>query len=554
MVHLTQVDKVLGKKSVVVEAQGIYDGGQLNPLGGCILEAERPPLRREEVRLGTWNVTGMGNREAELLDALITYKLDVLGVSETWMKKGASVEIPGYRWVGMAGDNESGKGGGVGFLVKDSIWSLVGEVVEVNSRVISVSLKVGGRDCWLFQIYAPINDAEREVRERFWAQLRDVVEIRRRKAAVIIMGDVNGRVGSRAEDIDIVGRYGEEVVNENGESCLELCRGSDLLVLNGWFPHKKVHKMTYVQRMLDGTDREAILDYFCVSKELKTSAIDVKVRRGVEIGSNHHLVVLKLDKSKVDQKRKGWNRCKWRVCLEKLKKQEGQQAYVTKLQEKWVEQEYGTVEEEWLALKKWLLDAVEEAVGKKKCGGKGKSWWGEEISHLVQRKKAAYKKWLNSKNEDDRKAFREVCKSVKEAVKEAKQRAWETFGKEIQEDFYNNSRLFWKKVKGEQQREHVVLKNGAGQIIEGDEKTAEWCKEYFEKLYNEGFSDQRHAGSYDIVERWQAPRDVENEDNIAEQEPTRGEVRKGLKRLKSGKAAGSSGIVAEMLIAGGVLV
>ena len=165
-------------------------------------------------------------------------------------------------------------------------------------------------------------------------------------------------------------------MNENGESCLELCRGSDLLVLNGWFPHKKVHKMTYVQRMLDGTDHEAILDYFCVSKELKTSAIDVKVRRGVEIGSNHHLVVLKLDKSKVDQKRKGWNRCKWRVCLEKLKKQEGQQAYVTKLQEKWVEQEYGTVEEEWLALKKWLLDAVEEAVGKKKCGGKGKSWWG----------------------------------------------------------------------------------------------------------------------------------------------------------------------------------
>ena len=187
--------------------------------------------------------------------------------------------------------------------------------------------------------------------------------------------------------------------------------------------HKKVHKMTYVQRMLDGTDREAILDYFCVSKELKTSAIDVKVRRGVEIGSNHHLVVLKLDKSKVEQKRKGWNRCKWRVCLEKLKKQEGQQAYVTKLQEKWVEQEYGTVEEEWLALNKWLLDAVEEAVGKKKCGGKGKSWWGEEISHLVQRKKAAYKKWLNSKNEDDSKAFREVCKSVKEAVKEAKQRA-----------------------------------------------------------------------------------------------------------------------------------
>ena len=43
------------------------------------------------------------------------------------------------------------------------------------------------------------------------------MESRRRKAAVIIMGDVNGKVDSQAEDIDIVGRYGEEVVNENGE-------------------------------------------------------------------------------------------------------------------------------------------------------------------------------------------------------------------------------------------------------------------------------------------------------------------------------------------------
>ena len=33
------------------------------------------------------------------------------------------------------------------------------------------------------------------------------------------------------------------------------------------FPHKKVHKMTYVQRTVEGMDREAILDYFCVSKD-----------------------------------------------------------------------------------------------------------------------------------------------------------------------------------------------------------------------------------------------------------------------------------------------
>ena len=135
-------------------------------------------------------------------------------------------------------------------------------------------------------------------------------------------------------------------------------------------------------------------------------------------------------------------------------------------------------------MKKWLLDAVEGAVGKKKCGGRGKSWWGEEIQLLVLKKKAAYKKWVTSRLDEHKKVFREICKTVKEA----KQRAWESFGNELQQDFYNNSRVFWKKVKGEKKSERVVLKNEAGEIISGDEQTAEWCKVYFEKLYNEGFT------------------------------------------------------------------
>ena len=74
--------------------------------------------------------------------------------------------------------------------------------------------------------------------------------------------------------------------------------------------------------------------------------------------------------------KKGWKRHKYRLKIENLQKHEGQQAYLSKLQEKYGVQEYGTVEEEWSSLKKWLLDAVEVAVGKRKCGGRGKSWWG----------------------------------------------------------------------------------------------------------------------------------------------------------------------------------
>ena len=81
------------------------------------------------------------------------------------------------------------------------------------------------------------------------------------------------------------------------------------------------------------------------------------------------------------------------------------------------------MKEEWCELKKWLVEATEEVVGRKKCGGRGKSWWGEEISLLVQKKKAARNKYLRSKKKEDWTAFREMCKIVKKVVKGAKETA-----------------------------------------------------------------------------------------------------------------------------------
>ena len=97
----------------------------------------------------------------------------------------------------------------------------------------------------------------------------------------------------------------------------------------------------------------------------------------------------------------------------------------------------------------------------------------------------------------------------------------------------------------------MVLKNEVGEVISGDEKTAEWCKGYFEKLYNDGFTGDRvEQGSEDgelVAETVMLSTQLELE-------PSLEEVRKCLNKLKSGKAAGSSGIVAEMLKAGGQLV
>ncbi len=70
-----------------------------------------------------------------------------------------------------------------------------------------------------------------ERREQFWAELREEVEKRRRHSAVVIMGDLNGRVGNQEED--------------------------------GWFPHKKVHKMCREGRV-SRTKRQSLTTSACL--------------------------------------------------------------------------------------------------------------------------------------------------------------------------------------------------------------------------------------------------------------------------------------------------
>ena len=105
--------------------------------------------------------------------------------------------------------------------------------------------------------------------------------------------------------------------------------------------------------------------------------------------------------------------------MEKLKQEEGKASFHEQLQERQKTGNCDSVEAEWEALKKWLLESTEAAVGQK-VGGKGKSWWGGEISQVIEAKKVAYKRWLASGKEEDKIVFRMKCKEAKIAVKEAK--------------------------------------------------------------------------------------------------------------------------------------
>ena len=106
------------------------------------------------------------------------------------------------------------------------------------------------------------------------------------------MGNVNARVGRDTESWrDVIGRQGEETLNRNGHRLLGLCATNDLVILNTFFQHKEIHKFT-CESMRRGL--RSIIDYFIVGRASRQGVADVKVIRGAEVGSDHHLVLLKV--------------------------------------------------------------------------------------------------------------------------------------------------------------------------------------------------------------------------------------------------------------------
>jgi hypothetical protein len=111
----------------------------------------------------------------------------------------------------------------------------------------------------------------------------------------------------------------------------------------------------------------------------------------------------------------------------------------------------------------------------------------------------------------------------------------------VQNSFGRNSKVFWRKVQGERKSMRIVLKDESGVVMDDGKEVAEWSRRYFQKLYNEGYQENEPEGEEEVEEILQELEEV----------PTRVEIHMGIRRLKNGKAAGYSGIVGELLKAGG---
>ena len=71
---------------------------------------------------------------------------------------------------------------------------------------------------------------------------------------------------------------------------IEFCMTNHLLIGNTWFPHKKIHKITFESR---NRYASSTIDYFTYSKLMRPMVKDVRVYRSAELNTEHRLIIMK---------------------------------------------------------------------------------------------------------------------------------------------------------------------------------------------------------------------------------------------------------------------
>lgn len=191
----------------------------------------------------------------------------------------------------------------------------------------------------------------------FYNQLQQLLQARKEKDITILMGDMNAKVGNNNSGYQLVmGKHGIGCMNENGERDLQ----TPVLTV---FPHKPIHKATW---MSPDQTTENQIDHICINRKFRRSLLDVRVKRGADAGSDHHLLAAKLQLKLKRCNNPTNTRTKFNTHL--FQDIGTTELYQTTLQNRFQalqEEQHKSVEESWSNLKNIWKEACLEVVGRK---------------------------------------------------------------------------------------------------------------------------------------------------------------------------------------------
>ena len=256
----------------------------------------------------------------------------------------------------------------------------------------------------VIQCYAPTNDIDEEDKDAFYNQL-DVCLVEAPKHDVLlVMEDLNAKVGSDNTHVErCLGKEGCGIRNDNGTRLEETCAHHNLVIGGTLFKHPDIHKLTWVSP--NGRDINQI-DHVMINGSWRRSLLDVVVRRGADINSEHYLVVasLRLKLRSARKKDSGPTR----PDDSRLRAPECRRNLIFALKNRFnalladntngpYDNTGEEIDESWSALKAVYSDANREVLAPRRRKN-GKEWISAQTFEVLRHRRAIRKQKLNAKS------------------------------------------------------------------------------------------------------------------------------------------------------------
>jgi len=505
---------------------------------------------RNTMTIGTWNVQTMyqSGKTAQIAAEMKKYKISLLGLSETrWIQSGQTRLLSGELLLYSGHEQaDASHTEGVGFLLSRQAQNSLTGWEAHGPRMIRAAFTTTDKKIKLnvIQCYAPTNESEDQVKDEFYDHLQSVLDKCSEKDVNILMGDFNAKIGEDNTGYeDIMGKHGIGVMSDNGERFLNTCALNKFVVGGSIFPHKRIHKATWVS---PDNMTENQIDHLCIGTKFRRTIQDVRVKRGADVASDHHLVCAKVKLKLKKHNAPTVKRQKYNVDL--LKDEQTRTDFGLKLSNRFQvlqdlhDDDTTTVETQWQDIKETITDTCKEVVGLKKH--QQKEWISAQTLRKIEARKHKKSAMNNSRTRLKKTLAREeytrANREVKKSIKADKRNFIDNMAEEAESaaNSGNMKQLYdtTRKLAGKYGKPERPVKDKTGATILDKEQQLNRWAEHFEELLN-----RPTPTNPPIIEP------AESDLNINCEKPSKLEIRKAILHLRNGKATGPDDIPAEAL-------
>ena len=260
-----------------------------------------------------------------------------------------------------------------------------------------LNLKILDWSLWLLQVNAPNAMSEYQVFRFLWMKqimlfyeyhLLNSQSLRGNLLHMLEQTQIHGRVWSEnMESLDwmrMEGIYCSPVVATDSAS---------------WTPFSRTERFTSI--LVHGINLVWIknLDrFFIVLSGLFSDVLDIRVKRGAELWTDHHLVVCSLRLLKPWANRKSnWSSVTYRIKWEALEDKEVRKQFASSVSLKFrqLPDVFEDIEKEWLLFRSAIISSAAESCGQKWLREEGNSekrtpWRNQEVKEAIRAKKDAF--------------------------------------------------------------------------------------------------------------------------------------------------------------------